>query len=171
MSSEPFVVEGLQALRLGRLTTHDAGVEVRWDLPFGPAWTSRQCVALWVVLCVPCLGIAAGFWSNGVRWVLPFAGIETLGVALALRWFHVRCSRPESIALRADGLVVERWQGWQRRRDELPMPWVRVEARADGRAPVELKVRDRAVRVGGHLGPAQRVDLARDLRIALRCLA
>jgi uncharacterized membrane protein len=171
MSHVSSSVAGLQALRHGCVAQHDAGMEVSWEFSMEPALSPRQGWIVWLLLCVPCLGIAMVFWWWGVRWVLPFAGLEAAVAGVAL-WVSLRrTTERERILLRADGLVVERWQGRRREREELPMPWVRVEARPDGRAPVELRVRERVVSVGRRLRPAQRTELARDLRIALRCLA
>jgi len=171
MSHVSSSVAGLQALRHGCVAQHDAGMEVRWEFPAEPGLTPRQGWWIWWMLSAPCLGIALVFWWNGVPWVLPFAGLEAAVAGVALRVSLQRTTERERILLRADGLVVERWQGRQRVREELPMPWVRVEARPDGRSPVELRVRERVVSVGRRLRPVQRTELARDLRIALRCLA
>lgn len=158
-------------MRHGCVAQHDAGMEVSWEFSAEPGLTPRQGWIVWLLLCVPCLGIAAAFWWAGVSWILPFAGLEAAVAGVALRASLRRTTERERILLRADGLVVERWQGRRREREELPMPWVRVEARPDGRSPVELRVRERVVSVGRRLRPAQRTELARDLRIALRCLA
>jgi len=171
MSHVSSSVAGLQALRHGCVAQHDAGMEVSWEFSAEPGLTPRQGWIVWLLLCVPCLGIAAAFGPFVENWTSAFAGLEAAVAGVALRASLRRTTERERILLRADGLVVERWQGRRREREELPMPWVRVEARPDGRSPVELRVRERVVSVGRRLRPAQRTELARDLRIALRCLA
>lgn len=157
--------------RFGRETgSTDGGPPwcVEWDLRRGNS--PEQCQTPWIVatLAVLALGLAAAFWEQGAPVVLPLAGIELLALAAALG-MHVRhAGDREHIALRDEGLSVEHASGRRVERVEFQPVWVRVEPRHGDRSLIELSGQGRRISVGRFVRPELRLQLADELRRALR---
>ena len=144
------------------------GWSIDWRLTRNCSLAPRQLVAFYVSLCVLSLGIAAMFWIQGVRMVMPFAWLELAGVGVAL-WVYARhAGDRESIVLRDDRLTVEVASGLQVERVEFQPAWVRVEPERDDQSLIELSGQGRRIAVGRHVRPELRSRLAQELRTALR---
>lgn len=158
-----------RGLRFGRETgAGGARWSVEWVMRRDDALTPRQMRWVLIALMLLTLTIGAAFWLQGAPLVLPFAGLEVvaLGIALAL---HVRhAGDGEAIALREDGLTVEHVCGREMHRVAFQPAWVRVEPRHGDRSLIELSGQGRQISVGRFVRPELRLQLADELRWALR---
>ena len=139
-----------------------------FDLRRNVSITPRQLLLAYGLLCAVSLGVAAGFWSQGVPVVGLFAGLELLGVGVALLVVARHAGDHERITLTDRDVSVERHVGPAVERVSFRSEWVRVEPVADDGSLVELSGEGRSVRVGRHVRPELRVELAQELRRALR---
>lgn len=104
------------------------------------------------------LALVLGAWP-----VLPFAGLEVLGLCLAFAYIGKHADDYERVAVLGDRVNVEIVDGRQVRRFELNRHWARV-VWDPGRARVALRSHGRELEIGRHLRTEQRVLLARELK-------
>jgi len=115
-------------------------------------------------------GFGVVFAAQGLWLVLPFVGVELLGVAAAFVCYGRRAADYERIELRNGEIAVERVEGNGRSLRRLPSPWTRVELQRRGHTgavSVWLAAGAERIEVGRHLLDARRVRLAEELRMAL----
>lgn len=128
----------------------------------------RQLMLAYALVCALSVVVGAGFWWQGVRVVGVFTGLELLAVGVAM-WVVARhAADRESILLSGRELAVEQRFGPAIERLSFRAEWVRVEPVAGVGSLVELSGEGRSVRVGRHVRPELRGDLADELRRALR---
>ena len=128
----------------------------------------RQLLSAYALVCALSLVVAAGFWWQGVHAVGIFTGLELLAVGVAI-WVVARhAADRESILLSGRELAVERRIGPAVERLSFRAEWVRVEPAAGVGSLVELSGQGRSVRIGRHVRPELRAELADELRRALR---
>ena len=130
--------------------------------------TPRQLLGAYALLCGLSLVVAAGFWWHGVRIVGFFTGLELLAVGAALLVVARHAGDCELITMADHALAVEQHFGPAVTRTSFRAEWVRVEPAADDGSLVELSGEGRSVRVGRHVRPELRLQLAQELRRALR---
>jgi len=140
----------------------------RFDLRRNVSLTPRQLMLAFGLLSLLSLVVAIGFWWQGVSVVVIFTGVELLAVALALLVAARHAGDRETITLANHALAVERHCGHQVDHATFRAEWVRVEPAGGEGSLVELSGEGRSVRVGRHVRPELRVELARELRRALR---
>ncbi|WP_454719874.1 MULTISPECIES: DUF2244 domain-containing protein [Cupriavidus] len=126
----------------------------------------------WFYLSIVCvsLAIALFFAWRGSWLVLPFAGLDLLGLGIALLVYARHAADYERVSLAGGLLVVVSVNAGRLTRHEFNPLWVRVEQGESLRALVQLRSGKRAVRVGCFLDPYQRRKFAQELVSALRCL-
>ena len=145
---------------------------VRWLLKRNCSISPRQLLAFYLSLLVLVLTISGALWMNGAPLVLPFAGIELIGVGLALLVYARHAADIEQLVLRPNRLTVECRLGARCDRAEFAPPHVRVEPRWDERSLIELSGQGRTIAVGRFVRPELRRALADELRAALaQCAA
>jgi len=157
-------------LRFGALRAqgdHDAPL-VQWQLKPNCSVTPTQLVQFYASLCVVSLGIAAFFWVQGARMVLPFAGLELTAVGAALLIYARHARDGEKIFLQGTQLVVELHTAGRTERAEFAREWVRVEPKSGDGSLIEVSGQGKTVVVGRFLRPELRPALAREIRLALR---
>jgi uncharacterized membrane protein len=118
-------------------------------------------------LVVVCLAISLAFAFNGAWLVLPFAGAEMFVLFLAFRLVERHAGDFESIAIKGDRVLVERWETGQVKRYELNRYWAQVVVHRcgpAGKTTLALRSHGREVEFGQHLTQDQRDALARTLR-------
>lgn len=142
----------------------------RFDLRRNLSISPRQLMLAFGLLCLVSLTVAGGFWWHGVSVVGLFTGIELLAVGVAM-WVVARhAGDRELLTLDSQGLAVEQHVGADCQRVQFRTEWVRVEPSADDGSLVELSGQGHRVRVGRHLRPELRMELARELRRALQLM-
>lgn len=161
----------LPALRFGRL--HGAGSELAadWLLKRNCSISPRQLLAAYALLCAVTLTIAIFFLVQGAPLVLPFAGLELLGLGTALLLQARHAADRERLELLGGRLSVECRLGEQADRVEFQTAGLRVETGRGGRALIELSGQGRRVAIGRFVRPEQRRALADELRAVLARLA
>ena len=152
--------------RFGRELTQPVGwlFELRRNVSITP----RQLLFSYGLLCCLSLVVAAGFWSQGVAAVSLFAGLELLGVGVALLVMARHAGDRETITLTDRDVSVLRHIGPAVECVSFRAEWLRVEPAADDGSLVELSGEGRSIRVGRHVRSELRLELAHELRRALR---
>jgi uncharacterized membrane protein len=162
----PPTLSGVGGWRFGR----ESGLPVQWlfELKRNVSITPRQLLLAYLLLCSLSLLVAAGFWWQGVRIVGLFTGLELLAVGVALLMVARHAGDREVITLAGREMRVEQHFGPAVVQTTFRAEWVRVEpVTADG-SLVELSGEGRSVRIGRHVRPELRLELAQELRRALR---
>jgi uncharacterized membrane protein len=122
---------------------------------------------LGIAMCVS-FGIAAGFAWFGAWLILPFAGLEMLGLAAAFYVNGRHAADYERIALAEGRLLVEARDAERLAQYEFNPAWVRVAERRLGReVRLLLRSHERELEVGRHLDAERRASLAAQLRRGL----
>lgn len=141
---------------------------VEWRFQRNCSLTPRELVRSYLVLCALSFGVAAFFWVRGVGLVIAFAGLEMLAVGMAMLIYARHARDQETIAMRARRLHVEHRCGSRLEQADFDLAWVRVEPTSNDRSLIELSGQGRQIAVGRFLRPELRVQLAEELRHALR---
>lgn len=141
---------------------------VEWVLKRNCSMAPRQLLWFYASLCVLLLGIASMFWIQGATMVMPFAWLELLLLGAAMLLYARHAADSESIALRGDELTVEHASGRRIERVAFQPAWVRVEPEHGDRSLIELSGQGRRIVVGRFVRPELRLQLAGELRWALR---
>lgn len=122
--------------------------------------TSGTATLFYLSILIVSLAVAGGFAAIGFWPVLPFAGLELLGLGLALRLSLRRGRTREFIRIDERDVVVKRSGGRERMECRFSRPWTRVQLRA---APVPnwpsrllLGSMGRTVEVGAFLTESER---------------
>ena len=139
-----------------------------WDLRRNCSISPRQLLNAYLLLCALAGVVGLGFWLQGVEAVLVFAGIELLAVGIAMLVMARHAGDREVITLADREMAVEQHVGPLVERTCFHADWVRIEPSAGEGSLVELSGEGRSVRVGRHLRPEWRDELAQELRRALR---
>ena len=117
------------------------------------------------------LAISLAFAVQGAWLVLPFAGAEMFVLFLAFRFIERHAGDFESIAIKGDRVLLERWQTGRVSRYEFSRYWAQVVVNysaSAGKSVLALRSHGREVEFGQHLTQDQRDALARALRQQLR---
>lgn len=141
-----------------------------FDLRRNVSITPRQLVLAYLLLCSVSLLVAGGFWWHGVGLVVMFTGAELVAVGVALLMVARHAGDRETVVLQGREVAVEQHVGPGVERMSFRAEWLRVEPAADDGSLVELSGEGRSVRIGRHVRPELRVELARELRRALRLM-
>jgi uncharacterized membrane protein len=118
-------------------------------------------------LFIVSVGIACAFAALGAWLVLPFAGIEMLGLYCAFRYIDRHAADYERIAIAGDRVKVELFEAGRAQSHEFNRCWARVAA-APGGGRVALRSHGREVEIGRHRNNDERLELARELGYQLR---
>lgn len=146
----------------------DGGRGLRWVLRRNGALGPRRHPGTWFFSAVLALGVTLLLWWQGTALAAAFAAGELVLLAAALVLCARHAADREMLTLADGSLVVEHRCGSRTERAEFRAAWVRVEpARAQG-SLVELSGEGRQMRVGRYLRPELRLQLAQELRRALR---
>jgi uncharacterized membrane protein len=129
--------------------------------------SSARLLAFLLILAAPA-GIAAAFALSGAWPILPFAGLEALGLFLAFRHVERHAADYERVTIEGDRVKVEISEGGVVRRHEFNRCWVQVVADGAGQGRLALRSHGREIEFGRHLDAAGRVRAARELRRRLR---
>jgi uncharacterized membrane protein len=135
---------------------------------------SLSSTGRWVVLgslVFLSLGISSAFAFIGAWLVLPFAGAEMAALFLAFRYVERHAGDFESIAIKGDSVLMERWETGDVRRYEFNRYWAQVVLHQMGsarRTTLALRSHGREVEFGQHLTEDQRQALAHTLKQQLK---
>lgn len=133
----------------------------------------RHCSSLdWRLLCLVfgslalfSVLVAAVFAVAGAWLIIPFAGLEIIGLGIAARWVLKRAGDFERLAFEGDRILVEiREQGFSSQ-FEFNRCWARLVTGSAGM--VTLRSHGREIAIGRFCGEESRQALARELRSRL----
>jgi uncharacterized membrane protein len=144
------------------------GDSVQWLLRRNCSVTPLQLGLVYLSLCLVSIGIAAFFWAQGARAVMPFAWLEIIAVGLAFVVYARHARDGEKILLQGGQLVIELESAGRTQRAEFNREWVHVEPKNGDGSLIEVSGQGQSVRVGRHVRPELRPELAREIRYALR---
>ena len=146
-----------------------------WHIKRNCSASPRQLALVLASLVAVSFTIGVGFAAYGLWMVLPFVGLELLAVALAFVCYGRHAADYERLDVhngelrleRADGarLITRAWPASAARVDLLPGEGILAHPH------VYLSVRGERMEVGQLLADERRLDLARELRQALRLAA
>jgi uncharacterized membrane protein len=125
---------------------------------------------VFAALSAVALAIGIGFAIAGAWLILPFAGLEVLGMGVAFVLYARRAADYEKIELAGGRLTVEVAQAEQRCRYELDSRRAQVLLDKDEGygARVLLRGAEQELEIGRHLDAGSRVELAAELSRRLR---
>jgi len=146
-----------------------APVRCEWLMKRNCSLTPRQALLVYAFLSAATLAVALVFTLRGAWMVLAFALIESVAVGAALLYYARHALDQECIRLGEGWLLVERRDGARRMECRLDPHHTRVSLADLGmRTLIVLEARGQRVDVGRHLTPPARLEVARQLRLALR---
>jgi uncharacterized membrane protein len=108
------------------------------------------------------LGLVFGAWL-----ILPFAGLEMLGLYLAFHDVERHAADYERVAIDGDKLNVEVLDGGRVSRVEFNRHWAQVWCAGDG-SRLALRSHGRELDIGRHMNEEQRLAMGRELDRTLR---
>ena len=117
------------------------------------------------------LAISVAFAWNGAWLVFPFAGVEMLVLFLAFRAIEQHAGDFESIAIKGDRVVLEKWESGRLSRHELNRYWAQVRllsADSVGGTMLTLRSHGKEIEFGRHLTEEGKTGLAQTLKQQLR---
>ncbi len=121
-------------------------------------------------LFIVSVGIAVAFATLGAWLILPFAGLEMLGLYWAFRYVDRHAADYERIAISGDRVQVEQFEAGHAVSHEFNCCWAQVVA-SPGGARLALRSHGREVEIGRHMNDNERLALARELGRQLRAAA
>jgi uncharacterized membrane protein len=121
-------------------------------------------------LVILCFAISVGFAFHGAWLVLPFAGAEMLVLFVAFRCIERHAGDFESLAIKGDRVLLERWETGRANRFVFNRFWAQVVVHrpGPGRTTLALRSHGHEVEFGRHLTEEQRGALVRTLSQQLR---
>lgn len=133
--------------------------------PYRPL-SSRAANGIVAALFLPLLVISFAFALAGAWLVLPFAGLELLLLACALRYVRRHANDYQSITIDRQQLTVENRQLDHTSQHVFHPYWTQVVLRpAAGELRLWLRSHGNEVEVGRYLNHEQRLDLAHQLKL------
>ncbi|MBY4896561.1 DUF2244 domain-containing protein [Cupriavidus sp. AU9028] len=139
-----------------------------WLMKRNCSLSPRQAVWSYLSIVSLSLAIGAGFAWLGAWFVLPFAGLEGLGLGAALLVYARHAADYERVTLCDGMLVVETCSAGQVTRQQFNPYWASVGLSQSPHALVTVRSGGRAVQVGSHLDLCARRRFAQELAQALR---
>jgi uncharacterized membrane protein len=114
------------------------------------------------------VGIGLAFTLIFGAWlIMPFAGLEMLGLYLAFRHVDRHAADYERVAIAGNRLQVEVFDGGRVKRYDCNRHWAQVVCTGDG-SRLALRSHGRELEIGRHLNQQQRLAVARQLKCELR---
>lgn len=141
------------------------GSVVLWRLKRRSLVTSVQLGWFYLLLCVACVGMTAFLSLQGELTIMTLA---LLGIGTAFFVYSRHEGDTEKIVLQDGQLVVELESAGRMQRAAFSQGCVRIEPRNEDGSLIEVSGQGRLVRVGRHVRPELRPQLAREIRLALR---
>jgi uncharacterized membrane protein len=128
----------------------------------------HQLVWIYSVIASFTIGVALGFFSQGLTLVLPFAGLEVVALGAALYISAWRGGVKEVISVTEDKIRIEIGHDSPEQRHELKRVWAQVVLQRPWNSwyPSRLFIRShgRQVEIGRFLNESERQGLAKELQ-------
>lgn len=163
------VWRALPGSRRSRQASVNEAWQAEWRLPRAlPISASRfmmGCLGLMLAF-----GLALALSGAELRPWLPALMSATLLMAAGVALLARIASDGEHIAMRADLVRVTRCQGGRVQTTDFLPRWMRIEPEQHDRSLIRLSGQGRSIKVGVHIPPRERRQLADELRWALRQL-
>jgi uncharacterized membrane protein len=128
----------------------------------------HQLVWIYSVIASFTIGVALGFFFQGLTLVLPFAGLEVVALGAALYISAWRGGVKEVISVTGDKIRIEIGHDSPEQRHELKRAWAQVVLQRPWNSwyPSRLFIRShgRQVEIGRFLNESERQGLAKELQ-------
>jgi uncharacterized membrane protein len=154
--------------RFARELHTPSGVVLLWVLRRNCSLSPRQLLCAVLAVSGAALSVSLLLWWHGATLVLPFAGLEVLGLLWAVVLYARHATDKETLTLANGELQVMHECGSRVDRTAFRAACVRVEPQAGDASLVELSGQGRRAHVGRYVLPHCRPALAQELRRALR---
>jgi uncharacterized membrane protein len=149
-----------------------SNIPTHWHIKRNCSASPRQLALVLASLIAVSFAIGLGFAVFGLWMVLPFVGLELVAVAAAFVCYGRHAADFEHIDVENGELRLQRVDGARRVERGWPAVWARVEVVQEtgilGHPRVFVGVRDERLEVGRLLVDDRRLELAKELRQALR---
>ena len=132
--------------------------------------SSTGRILVFAFLFIVSVGIAGAFATLGAWLILPFAGLEMLGLYWAFRYVDRHAADYERIEIAGDRVRVEQFEAGRAVSYEFNRCWAQVVA-GPGGARLAFRSHGREVEIGRHVNDDERLALARELGRQLRAAA
>lgn len=152
---------------------HSSGPDCRFLIRPNRSLTWRQALAVYCAISAVALGVGTGFLLVGLPLVLPYSGLEVIGLGAALHISLRRTRREQCIEICGDLVLVAKRAagGADAGTYEFQRAWARVVLERDrnGWYPSRLKLRShgREVEIGEFLAEDERLALRARLAAVL----
>ena len=127
-----------------------------------------QLVLIYSIIASFTIGVALGFFSQGLTLVLPFAGLEVVALGAALYISAWRGGVKEVISVTGDKIRIEIGHDSPEQSHELQRAWAQVVLQRPWNSwyPSRLYIRShgRQVEIGRFLNESERQGLAKELQ-------
>lgn len=141
---------------------------VRWSLARNCSLAPRQLAMGVGCLAVASLGVGLFFWMQGARLILAFTVLELTALTVACLVYARHATDGDRVFLNGPLLVVERERAGRVERTEFRRAGVRIEPASSDGSLIAVSGDGRQVMIGQFVRAEQRVQLARDMRRAVR---
>lgn len=145
----------------------EAAVEHRIELAPRCSLTTRGAWLFWVSAAIAPVGLGIFLATQGFWPILPFAGLELIGLGIALHLSMRRRLQLESLSITSAAITIESTIGQIRRKIIFSRHWTRVKLHAPLRqcpSRLTLESHGRVCEVGRFLTEAERCGLAARLQ-------
>ena len=132
--------------------------------------SSTGRILVFAFLFIVSVGIAGAFAILGAWLILPFAGLEMLGLYWAFRYVDRHAADYERIEIAGDRVRVEQFEAGRAVSHEFNRCWAQIVA-SPGGARLALRSHGREIEIGRHVNDDERLALARELGRQLHAAA
>lgn len=132
--------------------------------------SSAGRILVFAFLFIVSIGIAGAFATLGAWLILPFAGLEMLGLYWAFCYVDRHSADYERIEIAGDRVRVEQFEAGRAISHEFNRCWAQVVA-SPGGARLALRSHGREVEIGRHVNDDERLALALELGRQFRAAA
>lgn len=139
-----------------------------WKLKRNCSLSPRQAALAYSVPCIVAFVVACIFTLHGAWYVMAYAVLEALLVALAFINYARHATDHEHIVLMDDCVLVERFEAEQVQRIRLDRYWTRITLPSRAEDLIKLEAKGIKIEVGRFVTKSKRRRVAKELRNELR---
>lgn len=139
-----------------------------WLLKRNCSLTPRQSIIAYAAPCILALIVAVIFTLHGAWYVMTFAILESVLVALLFLHYARHATDREHIVLMEDCLLIERIEAEQVQCTRLDPYWTRITLPSRGQDLIGLESKGVRIEVGRFVTKSRRKRIAKEIRNELR---
>jgi uncharacterized membrane protein len=139
-----------------------------WILKRNCSLSPRQSACAYAAPCIVALIVAAFFTVHGAWYVMSFAILESVVVALLFLHYARHATDHEHIVLTEESLLIERVEADRVQRTWLDRYWTRITLPSRPQDLIRLEAKGIGIEVGRFVTKAKRKRIAKELQNQLR---